>query len=152
MKRLLPLLVIMITVLTVSSCTRVSNGWRAFWAPTSVEESYVTDSYLYEEPVSLTPYDVVAQRRAEINEMEINDAYYAIPEPVLIAILEDIGTNTYKGDVVAYYLINQTYYDGLMKGITDRKKYTPKPDSLPLPPVNVAEKVIPIPLDSIRQQ
>lgn len=90
-----------------------------------------------------TTYDVVSQRRMEQDKRSMLETYYSIPEPVLIQILNRIGTNTTKENIVFEYKNNKDYYQGVIDGISGIKELTPTIEELPIPPkIKMPEEVI----------
>lgn len=114
------------------------EGWFVKPPETLVEES----------TVKITTYDVVAQRRLEIEVQEIDSIYYTMSEPALIAILDEIGVNTSRETIIKQYLLDKRYYDGLTRGATQNKHFIP--DSIPRS--STPMKPMPVITDTIRHQ
>lgn len=119
--------VAILVTLAIVITALVAFNWNAIvdWVnPQPIEQ--VTE---VEEPIKITTSDVVAQRRMEIEVMQIDSVYYAIPEPALIAILDFIGVDTSRESVVKEYKLGKQYYDGVTRGAMQSKHFIP--DSIP---------------------
>lgn len=115
------------------------KGWFDKSPETVVEEA---------PEVEITTYDVVAQRRIEIEVQAIDSIYYTMPEPALIAILDEVGINTSRETIIEQYLSDRRYYDGLTRGATLNRHYAP--DSIPRS--STPTKPMPVITDTIRHQ
>lgn len=143
MKRKFVFMTMLLTFLVVSfsSCDWIKEQQLKKDLATEVYSDTVTE-------FEYTVYDVVAQRRAEIENIEFEKAYYDIPEPILIAILSDIGVTINRREVVITYETNKDWYDGILTGVNKRELF--KPDTIPnKAPVDVTQQVIPN--DSIKK-
>lgn len=135
-------ILLMLLVFTTTSCDKVRGAWDTLIG--NEQQQIVSDTTI----TVFTAYDVVAQRRAEIEVKQMDSVYYSIPEPILIAIIDDIGANVHRSGVVATYWKNKQYYEGLLTGLKGIKHYMP--DSIPnQPPVDINSRVVPR-KDSIR--
>lgn len=139
-----PILVIFM-ILCMTSCTKVKDAWDSLTGKT---EAVQVDNDTT-KVVTYTAYDVVAQRRAEIEFMKMDSIYYSIPEPILIAIVDEIGIDVTREDIVKTYQINKQRYDGLLTGLKNIKHFMP--DTIPnQAPVDINSKIIPLKKDSVK--
>ena len=73
--------------------------------------------------VYVSTFDVVAQRRAEIQSHKTDSIYYSIPESSFIEIVDLLGSNTTHAAVVNQYTKLKSYYIGIERGAkTERLK------------------------------
>lgn len=134
-----------VTIIIVTSMAAIAgiwycdqNDWFIKPVETQVEEA---------PAIEITTYDVVAQRRLEIEVRKLDSIYYSIPEPALIAILDEIGTETSRETVVKQYATDRRYYDGLTRGAALNKHFAP--DSIPRS--STPMKPMPVVNDTIRR-
>lgn len=134
----------LLLTITITSCDKSKSVWDTIFGSEQniiVRDTTSTPSY--------GPYDVVAQRRMEIESMRLDSVYYSLPEPILIAIVDKIGVFVSHEDIASTYLRNKEYYDGVMTGIHEIKRFLP--DSIPnKAPVDVTSRVIPLKKDTLK--
>lgn len=115
----------------LTSCTRCKNAWNALTAKQDTVDV-----------PALKTIDVVAQRRAEIENRRVDSVYYAIQEPAFIAIIDLLGATATHQDVVMQYEKSTKFYQGINYGTKLHEHYAP--DSVPKAPITVtSEPAIP---------
>lgn len=145
MKRSLPWIIMVASLIAIAVVISMnSEVIRTWWNDLTTDK--VVEPTVQE--ISITTFDVVAQRRVEIELMKIDSVYYTIPEPALIAILDFIGTETSRESIVKEYQLGTEYYRGLIKGANESSHF--KPDSLPRSSVPI--KPTPVVQDTLRIQ